>query len=69
MILEASAVALALVFGVEYSRSHRGPLVLLALAVLHVRAFLLCLGWEVALVPTRWLRAYPLAVREVKRWA
>jgi hypothetical protein len=49
-------------------KTHRGPLVLLALAVLHARAFLLCLGWELALAPTRWRRAYPLAVMEAKEW-
>jgi hypothetical protein len=68
MILEASTVALALAAGAEYFRSRRGPLVLLAVGVLHARAILLCLGWELALAPTRWRRAYPLAVMEVKEW-
>lgn len=68
MILEASGIALTLAAGCEYLRSRRGPLVLLALTVLHARAFLLCLRWEAALVPTRWRRAYPLAVREAKEW-
>ena len=66
MILEASGIALTLAAGCEYLRTRRGPLVLLALAVTHARAFCLCLRREAARAPERWRREYGFALREIK---
>lgn len=66
MILEASSIALTLAAGCEYLRSRRGPLVLLASAVLQARAFCLCLRKEAARIPERWRREYQFALRDVK---
>jgi hypothetical protein len=68
VILEASAITVALGLDAEYFRSRRGPLVLLALAVLHARAALLCLRWELSHVPQRWRVLYPLAVERTRKW-
>lgn len=63
-----SAGLLLALAGAEYWRTRRGPLVLLALAVLHARAALLCLRWELAKTPRRWREQLPLAIEEAKRW-
>jgi hypothetical protein len=63
-----SAGVLLALAGAEYWRTRRGPLVLLSVAVLHTRAALLCLRWEVAKMPGRWRQQLPLALEEAKRW-
>ena len=47
-------------------KSHRGPLVLLALAVTHARACLVTLRWIAARLPGDVRRVYPQSVRFVK---
>lgn len=50
----------------EYWRTRRGPLVLLAVAVTHARAFCVCLRWLIRRAPGDWRAAYPQAVQFVK---
>lgn len=52
--------------GAEYWRTRRGPLVLLALAVLHARAFLLCVRRLVPHLVWYWRVEYRFAIRDVK---
>jgi hypothetical protein len=67
MILEAFSVAVPLMAGLEYWRSRRGPLVLLALAVMHARASLVTARWVAGQVPGLWRVAYPQAVEWVRK--
>lgn len=48
-------------------KTHRGPLVLLGIAVTHVRAALLTLRWLTARVPGDLRRVYPQAVENIRR--
>lgn len=66
MIPETLLGSAVLLTGCEYLRTRRGPLVLLAVAVLHARAALLTLRREVERVPERWAREYRFALRDVK---
>jgi hypothetical protein len=66
VIPEASGIALSIAAGCEYFRSRRGPLVLLALAVLHLRAALVTARWVAGQAPGLWRGAYPQAVEFVK---
>lgn len=61
----AGGLLLALA-GAEYFRTRRGPLVLLASAVLHARAILLCLRREIGRGPGRWRVEYQFSLRDVK---
>jgi hypothetical protein len=66
VIPEATSIAVGLAAFCEYLRTKRGPLVLLASAVLHLRAVLVTARWVVGQVPGMWRGAYPQAVEWVK---
>lgn len=50
-------------------RAHRGPLVMLVLAVTHARAALVCAWWIARKLPEMWRWNYPQAVEHIRRMA
>lgn len=68
MIPQLAAIGVPLLAVGAYFRTGKGPLELATIALLHVRAALLCLRWDVLDTARRWRWLYPIAIERAKEW-